>query len=46
MAFHHPDSDDIEAAVGGYTEAEDSAPDEDLPGSLNDKPSHVGPEDR
>jgi hypothetical protein len=46
MAFHHPDSDDIEAAAGGYTEAEDSAPDEDLPGSLNDKPSHMGPEDR
>jgi hypothetical protein len=46
MAYFHASSEEIEAAAGGYTEAEDSAPDEDLPGSLNDKPSHVGPEDR
>lgn len=28
LAFHHEDSDDIEAAVGGYTDADDEAPDE------------------
>ena len=33
-AFFHEDSDDIEAAAGGYTDADDDTPDE-LPGSMS-----------